>query len=78
VCEYKVVEPDLSTQQLVHVDFVGVERAEQNLSKYYAERNSNYYYLRKKRNITRAPTGILSRESTRDSFCIIITCYKIQ
>jgi hypothetical protein len=34
VCEYKVVEPDLSTQQLVHVDFVGVERAEQDLSKY--------------------------------------------
>jgi hypothetical protein len=32
----------------------------------------------KKRNITRAPTGILSRESTPDSFCIIITCYKIQ
>lgn len=29
--ENEVIQPDLSSQQLIHVDFVGIERAEKNL-----------------------------------------------
>jgi hypothetical protein len=32
VCEYKVVEADLTAEKLVHVDFVSIERAIENLS----------------------------------------------
>ena len=31
VGEDEIIQPDLSTEQLVHVDFVGIERTEQDL-----------------------------------------------
>lgn len=31
VCEYEIVEADLAAQEHLHVDLVGVQRAEENL-----------------------------------------------
>ncbi len=52
VGENEVIEPNLSAKQLVHVDFVGVERAEKDLIKEYVMRHVNQLSPKDNTNLT--------------------------